>query len=94
MESGGEASTEAPPKQVALAMERLASAARKIADIRLGADRLLEAIFLATEGPQQSINKTVQLILSEETSMRQHFQDLSRLALDLLPSYFIFKSMQ
>lgn len=65
---------EAPPKQVALAMDRLAQAGRLIADIRLGADRLLEALFISAQ-PHQS-NKPVNLILKEETSMRQRLQEL------------------
>ncbi|XP_008797329.1 mediator of RNA polymerase II transcription subunit 27 [Phoenix dactylifera] len=80
-DSGG-ATTEAPPKQVALAMDRLARAARLIADIRLGADHLLEALFLAADGPHHS-NKTIQIILKEEASMRQHFQDLRALGRQL-----------
>ncbi|XP_030484932.1 mediator of RNA polymerase II transcription subunit 27 [Cannabis sativa] len=67
-------STEAPPKQVALAMDRLSHAARLIADIRLGADRLLEALFVAAQ-PHQS-NKPVHFFQNEDDSMRQHFQDL------------------
>ncbi|PIA53095.1 hypothetical protein AQUCO_00900011v1 [Aquilegia coerulea] len=38
---------DAPPKQVAVAMERLSQAARLIAHIRIGADRLLESLFVA-----------------------------------------------
>ena len=74
----GTSTAEAPPKQVAMAMERLARAARLIADIRLGADHLLEALFMAADAPHHS-NKTIQLILKEETSMLQHFQDLRNL---------------
>ncbi|KAF8403470.1 hypothetical protein HHK36_011574 [Tetracentron sinense] len=70
----GESPGEAPPKQVALAMDRLGHAARLIADIRIGADRLLEALFIAAQ-PHQS-NKPMNLILKEEASMRQHLQDL------------------
>ncbi|KAK8964494.1 Mediator of RNA polymerase II transcription subunit 27 [Platanthera guangdongensis] len=69
---------DAPPKQVATAMERLSRAARLIADIRIGADRLLELLFLSPESPQQS-NKTIQFVLKEEATMRQHFQDLRSL---------------
>ncbi|XP_031249506.1 mediator of RNA polymerase II transcription subunit 27-like [Pistacia vera] len=65
---------EAPPKQVALAMERLTQAARHIADVRLGADRLLEALFLAAQ-PHQS-SKPVNLFIQEDNAMRQHLQDL------------------
>jgi hypothetical protein len=67
-------SGEAPPKQVALAMDRLGNAARLIADIRLGADRLLEALFVAAQ-PHQS-TKPLHLFLKEDSSMRQHLQDL------------------
>ncbi|PKA66960.1 Mediator of RNA polymerase II transcription subunit 27 [Apostasia shenzhenica] len=71
----GAPAVEAPPKQVATAMERLSRAARLIADIRIGADRLLEALFLAAESPHQS-NKIIQFLVKEESVMRQYFQDL------------------
>lgn len=67
-------SGDAPPKQVAMALERLGQASRLIADIRLGADRLLEALFVAAQ-PQHT-SKPLHLILKEEASMRQHLQDL------------------
>ena len=67
-------SADAPPKQVAQAMERLSHAARLIADIRLGADRLLEALFAAAQ-PNQS-NRPIPLFQNEDASMRQHLQDL------------------
>ncbi|KAG5253012.1 hypothetical protein OIU77_017718 [Salix suchowensis] len=67
-------STDAPPKQVALAMERLGQASRLIADVRLGADRLLEALFIAAVPHQR--NKPLQLFVKEDASMRQHLQDL------------------
>ncbi|KAF2289620.1 hypothetical protein GH714_037548 [Hevea brasiliensis] len=67
-------SADAPPKQVAMAMDRLAQAARLIADVRLGADRLLEALFIAAQ-PHQS-NKPLHLFAKEDTAMRQHLQDL------------------
>lgn len=69
-----ESTAEAPPKQVALAMDRLSHASRLIADIRLGADRLLEALFMSGQ-PHQS-TKPLHLILKEEASMRQYLQDL------------------
>ncbi|KAF3666374.1 Mediator of RNA polymerase II transcription subunit 27 [Capsicum annuum] len=69
-----EASGDAPPKQVAMALERLGQASRLIAYVRLGADRLLEALFVAAQ-PQHS-SKPLHLILKEEASMRQHLQDL------------------
>lgn len=73
-QSQPQTATEAPPKQVALAMERLGQAGRLIADIRLGADRLLEAIFVAAQ-PHQG-NKPLQLFVKEDATMRQHLQDL------------------
>ncbi|XP_058078912.1 mediator of RNA polymerase II transcription subunit 27 isoform X2 [Magnolia sinica] len=74
----GDSTAEAPPKQVALAMDRLSSAGRLIADIRLGADRLLEALFVvaAAARPHSQSDKPLRLILKEEASMRQHLQDL------------------
>lgn len=74
MAESNEASGDAPPKQVAMSLERLGQASRLIADIRLGADRLLEALFVAAQ-PQHS-SKPLHLILKEESSMRQHLQDL------------------
>ncbi|KAL6963314.1 sulfite oxidase, partial [Sarracenia purpurea var. burkii] len=61
-------------------MERLSHASRLIADIRLDADRLLEALFVSTQ-PHQS-TKPLHLIINEEVSMRQHLQDLR--AIDVL----------
>ncbi|CAI9112675.1 OLC1v1013151C4 [Oldenlandia corymbosa var. corymbosa] len=74
--SASEPIFEAPPKQVALAMDRLSQAGRLIADIRIGADRLLEALFVSASEQHQQSNKPLQLILKEEASMRQHLQDL------------------
>ncbi|KAK4834518.1 hypothetical protein QYF36_024121 [Acer negundo] len=65
---------EAPPKQVAVALDRLGQAGRLIADIRLGADRLLEALFVAAH-PHQS-SKPLNLFIKEDASMRQHLHDL------------------
>lgn len=80
----GEEAAEAPPKQVALAMDRLSRAARLIADVRLGADHLLEALFLAAaDAPRHQCNKAVQLIVKEETSMRNHFNELRALGKQL-----------
>lgn len=69
-----ETTGEAPPKQVAMAMDRLGQAARLIADVRLGADRLLEALFVSAESHHSS--KTLNFILKEDSIMRQHLQDL------------------
>ncbi|KAG9451096.1 hypothetical protein H6P81_011061 [Aristolochia fimbriata] len=89
----GDMPAEAPPKQVALAMDRLAHAARLIADIRLGADRLLEALFVAADLPHQS-EKPLHLILKEESSMRQHLQDLRTVGRQLEASGVLNGSMR
>ncbi|KAL6849920.1 hypothetical protein ACP4OV_020547 [Aristida adscensionis] len=77
------AAGDAPPKQVAQAMERLGRAGRLIADIRLGADRLLEALFVAGAAPphsaQQHADRTARAVAQEEAAMRRHFQDLRAL---------------
>ncbi|XP_015900417.3 mediator of RNA polymerase II transcription subunit 27 [Ziziphus jujuba] len=91
--SGSSATTaEAPPKQVALAMDRLAHAARLIADIRLGADRLLEALFVVSQ-PHQS-NKPLQLFSNEDASMRQHLQDLRAVGRQLEESGVLSESLK
>ncbi|CAL4950590.1 unnamed protein product [Urochloa decumbens] len=78
---------DAPPKQVAQAMERLGRAGRLIADIRLGADRLLEALFVAGAAPPysalQHIERTSRAVIQEEAAMRRHFQDLRALGRQL-----------
>jgi hypothetical protein len=74
---------DAPPKQVAQAMERLGRAGRLIADIRLGADRLLEALFVSGDAPPYSVRQHVDrmehIIVKEDAAMRLHFQDLRAL---------------
>ncbi|MFS8028148.1 putative mediator complex, subunit Med27 [Helianthus anomalus] len=86
---------EAPPKQVALAMDRLAHAARLIADIRLGADRLLEALFIAGQQPHQSgVNKPLSLIVQEGASMRQYLQDLRTIGRQLEDSGVLNESLR
>lgn len=75
---------DAPPKQVAQAMERLNQAARVIADIRLGADRILEAMFVASN-PRHN-DAPLQLFLKEDASMRQHLQDLRSIGTTLQKS--------
>ncbi|KAL7000765.1 Mediator of RNA polymerase II transcription subunit 27 [Sarracenia purpurea var. burkii] len=87
-----ESTMEAPPKQVALAMERLSHAARLIADIRLGADRLLEALFVSAQ-PHQS-TKPLHLIIKEEASMRQHLQDLRAVGRQLEDSGVLNESLR
>ncbi|GLT37924.1 hypothetical protein SLA2020_122050 [Shorea laevis] len=83
---------EAPPKQVALAMERLSHAARLIADIRLGADRLLEALFVAAEPHKRS--KPLDLFIKEDSSMRQHLQDLRSIGKQLEESGVLNESLR
>ncbi|GJN37886.1 hypothetical protein PR202_gb26884 [Eleusine coracana subsp. coracana] len=74
---------DAPPKQVAQAMERLGRAGRLIADIRLGADRLLEALFVTGGAPSysahQQAERTARAFAQEEAAMHRHFQDLRAL---------------
>ncbi|XP_052205352.1 mediator of RNA polymerase II transcription subunit 27 isoform X2 [Diospyros lotus] len=86
-------SVEAPPKQVALAMDRLSQAGRVIADIRLGADRLLEALFVASRQPQQS-PKPLQSILKEEASMRNCLQELRTIGRQLEDSGVLNESLR
>uniref|UniRef100_A0A0E0C0B3 Mediator of RNA polymerase II transcription subunit 27 n=1 Tax=Oryza meridionalis TaxID=40149 RepID=A0A0E0C0B3_9ORYZ len=78
---------DAPPKQVAQAMERLGRAGRLIADIRLGADRLLEALFFAGDAPPHSapqhVEKTALAVAQEEAAMHRHFDDLRALGRQL-----------
>lgn len=67
----------APPKQVAQALEQLGQAGRLIADVRLGADRLLEALFFVAEKPHHQYSaKCLNLILKEESLMRQYLVNL------------------
>ncbi|XP_043701979.1 mediator of RNA polymerase II transcription subunit 27-like [Telopea speciosissima] len=87
-----ETQADAPPKQVAMAMESLGRASRLIADIRIGADRLLEALFVTTQ-PHQS-NKPLHLILKEEALMRQHFQDLRAIGRQLEDSGVLTGSLR
>ncbi|KAJ3693771.1 hypothetical protein LUZ60_009251 [Juncus effusus] len=65
----------APPKQVAQAMDRLSRAGRLIAEIRIGADRILEALFIASDSQRHS-EKAAELVFGEEAAMRRHFLDL------------------
>ncbi|OMO82549.1 Mediator complex, subunit Med27 [Corchorus capsularis] len=83
---------EAPPKQVALAMDRLGQAARLIADIRLGADRLLEALFVSSQ-PHQS-SKPLHFFRQEDESMRQHLQDLRSVGRQLEESGVLNESLR
>jgi len=93
--SGGSAS-EAPPKQVAQAMDKLGQAERIIADIRIGADRLFEALFVAAAQPDQA-HKPLQMFLKEDACMRQYLQDLRSLgnrAVAFVPlGFFLFRGL-
>ncbi|XP_004136512.1 mediator of RNA polymerase II transcription subunit 27 isoform X1 [Cucumis sativus] len=82
---------DAPPKQVALAMDRLGHAARLIADIRLGADRLLEALCVTAQ-PHQS-SKPLHLFQKEDASMRQHLLDLRAVGKQLEESGVLSESL-
>ncbi|KAJ9563722.1 hypothetical protein OSB04_008882 [Centaurea solstitialis] len=94
-ESQASTPPDAPPKQVALAMDRLAHAARLIADIRLGADRLLEALFIAGQQPHQSgSSKPLHLIIQEGASMRQYLQDLRTIGRQLEDSGVLNESLR
>ncbi|KAK4784222.1 hypothetical protein SAY86_018590 [Trapa natans] len=90
--SGESRTAEAPPMQVALAMDRLSQAARLIADIRIGADSLLEALFMASQ-PHQS-TKPLQFFAKEDASMRQHLQDLRSVGKQLEESGVINESLR
>lgn len=85
-------SGDAPPKQVALAMDRLGHAGRLIADIRLGADRLLEALIGAA--PLHQSTKSIQLFQKEDASMRQHLQDLRSIGKQLEESGVLNESLR
>ncbi|KAF5750584.1 mediator of RNA polymerase II transcription subunit 27-like [Tripterygium wilfordii] len=84
--------TDAPPKQVAMALDRLGQAGRLIADVRLGADLLLEALFAAAE-PHQ-INKPLHFFIKEDVSMRQRLQDLRSIGRQLEESGVLNESLR
>ncbi|XP_043710648.1 mediator of RNA polymerase II transcription subunit 27-like [Telopea speciosissima] len=90
-EETNETPADAPPKQVAMAMESLGRAGRLIADIRIGVDRFLEALFVTAQ-PHQS-NKPLHLILKEEALMRQHLQDLRAIGRQLQDSGVLTASL-
>ncbi|XP_057959962.1 mediator of RNA polymerase II transcription subunit 27 [Malania oleifera] len=87
-----ETAGDAPPKQVALAMERLAHAARLIADIRLSADHILEALFISAQ--PQLHKKPFNMITEEEASMRKHLQDLRDVGKQLEDSGVLNESLR
>lgn len=73
-----ESSQAAPPKQVAQAMERLAHLGRLIAQVRLGADRLMEAIFTGGDIKMKDpdSNRAAQLVVSEEEATRRCLDEI------------------
>ncbi|XP_073143512.1 mediator of RNA polymerase II transcription subunit 27 [Henckelia pumila] len=86
---------DAPPKQVAQALERLGEAGRLIADVRLGADRLLEALFfVASEPYHQQSSRCLNLIVKEESIMRQHLQNLRSIGRQLEESGVLNDSLR
>ncbi|KAL3635909.1 Mediator of RNA polymerase II transcription subunit 27 [Castilleja foliolosa] len=89
------AARDAPPKQVAQALDQLGQAGRLIADVRLGADRLLEAIFFVGDKPHhQHSAKCLNLILKEEPLMRHYFQDLRAIGRQLEESGVLNDSLR
>ncbi|MED6111714.1 hypothetical protein PIB30_054891 [Stylosanthes scabra] len=91
--STGGSAAEAPPKQVALAMDKLGEAERIIADIRIGADRVLEALFVAASQPRHG-TKPLQLFLKEDACMRRYLQDLRSLGKELEESGVLSESVR
>ncbi|CAM8934804.1 unnamed protein product [Rhodiola kirilowii] len=91
--AAGASTEEAPPKQVALAMERLTQAGRLIADIRIGVDRVLEALFVSSD-PHHTNNKPVHLLVTEDASIRQHLKDLRAIGCKLEESRVLNESLR
>ncbi|KAM7266054.1 hypothetical protein ACFE04_003737 [Oxalis oulophora] len=87
-----EVESDAPPKQVAVAMERLSQAARLIADIRIGADRLIEALF-GSVGTNTS-HRPTHYFADEDASMRQHFNDLRAIGRQMEESGVLNESLR
>ncbi|PIN00928.1 hypothetical protein CDL12_26567 [Handroanthus impetiginosus] len=89
------ATGDAPPKQVAQALEQLGQAGRLIADVRLGADRLLEALFTVGDAPHhQHSSKCLNLIIKEESLMRHHLQNLRAIGRQLEESGVLNDSLR
>ncbi|KAJ7971666.1 mediator of RNA polymerase II transcription subunit 27 [Quillaja saponaria] len=83
--SSGGHMAEAQPKQVvALALERLGQASRHLADVRIGADLLLEALFVAAQPNQSTMPE--HLFRKEDASMRQHVEDIRSIGRQLQDS--------
>ncbi|KAH9299320.1 hypothetical protein KI387_031002 [Taxus chinensis] len=88
---------QAPPKQVAQAMERLAQAGRLVAQFRIGGDRFTEALFtsLPLKKRDPHVEKaTRQLIASEEAAMRNCLDELRTLGRTLEASGVMIGALQ
>eukprot|EP00252_Welwitschia_mirabilis_P023501 TRINITY_DN6654_c0_g1_i1.p1 TRINITY_DN6654_c0_g1~~TRINITY_DN6654_c0_g1_i1.p1 ORF type:complete len:490 (+),score=90.73 TRINITY_DN6654_c0_g1_i1:164-1633(+) len=97
-ENGSNSSGEgaAPPKQVALAMERLAQAGWLIAQLRICADRLVDAIFRTSSirNADPSSSKWVQVIAYEEGLLRKYLEELRILGRTLESSGVLIGALQ
>lgn len=91
-----ESSQAAPPKQVAQAMERLAQMGRLIAQVRLGADRLMEALFegnyIKMKDPDS--DKAAQLVVSEDIATRRCLDEIRTIGRMLEASGVLIGSQQ
>ncbi|EPS63464.1 hypothetical protein M569_11320, partial [Genlisea aurea] len=78
------AAADAPPKQVAQALEQLGKVGRLIADVRIGTDRLLEALMmLSEESHGQHMDKCLNLIVKEDSMMHGYLHKLSAIGKQL-----------
>ncbi|KAL9670160.1 hypothetical protein QQ045_007711 [Rhodiola kirilowii] len=79
--AAGAPTNDAPPKQ----------AGRVIADIRLGVDRVLEALFVSSDHHQT--NTQVNLFVKEDAAIRHHLQDLHAIGWKLEESGVLNESL-
>lgn len=86
----------APPKQVAQAMERLAQMGRLIAQVRLGADRLMEALFECNDIKMKDPDseKATQLVVSEDVTTRHCLDEIRTIGRMLEASGVLIGSQQ
>lgn len=91
-----ESSQAAPPKQVAQAMEHLAQLGRLIAQVRLGADRFMEAIFEGSDIKMKDpdSDKAAQLVVSEDVATRRCLDDIKTIGRILEESRVLIGSQQ
>lgn len=91
-----ESSQAAPPKQVAQAMERLAQMGRLIAQVRLGADRLMEALFECNDIKMKDPDseKATQLVVSEDVTTRHCLDEIRTIGRMLEASGVLIGSQQ